>query len=164
MFEDVNNRGHLVKLNESTFVEQDVLRVVEEIRRMDPNLKVQFLNEAASVGDAPYRIIERCKDGEWRVIFSVWELDDRVLDRLRAADSHHADVLAALDLNNNAVRIQEGRRFREQMDEAQDIVKHIIASPKGRYTVNVDDPVKGPRKLYIDDDPKPSWRVEDAPF
>lgn len=152
------DREHLVELSEGVLVEQDVLRVVQKVMEYDPNIKIQYLNHAAALGDAPYRLIERCKDGEWRTIFYVWTLDDRVLDRLRAADCHSVDVLSNIDANNASLRQKEGRRFREEvMGEAKDMVMSIISSPKGRYSL----PVGEDRILHIDDDPKPSWYVEE---
>lgn len=154
-YDDPDSQGHLVKLDDSTFVERDVLNIIQKIYEYDPNLKVQFLNKAAELGDAPYRIIEKCKDEEWRVIFYAWQLDERVLDQLRMADTHTVSVLAALDANNDAVRAREGRRFRENMDIAKDIVAHVVKSPKGRYSF-----IDNGRKVFIDDDPKPSWHSE----
>jgi hypothetical protein len=129
----------MVKLDESTVVEHDVLNVIQKIMDYDQNLKVQYLESAGSLGDAPWRVIERCKDGEWRVLFYAWEMDERVLDRIRMADCHSVDVLSAMDSNNRSLRELEGRRFRERMDEAVDIASHVVGSVnKNEYTVKTE--------------------------
>jgi hypothetical protein len=148
-------KGH-VKLEDGSIVEHDVLNIVQKIMEYDPNLKVQYLESAAKAGDAPWRIIERCKDGEWRVIFYEWKMDERVLDRIRLADCHAVDVLSNMDSNNASLRRLEGRRFQENLEIAHDITTHILNSPKGRYTFK-----DGNKKVTIDDDPKPSWKVEE---
>lgn len=153
---ELHNDDNMVNLDEATVVQQDVLNVIQKIYEYDSNLKVQYLERAAAAGDAPWRLIERCNDGEWRVIFYVWELDERVLERLRAADCHMVDVLSSVDTHNANLRQREGRRFQERMGEARDLTAHIIKSPKGRYTFK-----DGDRLITVDDDPKPSWKVEE---
>lgn len=156
-WEELHQSDNMVKLDESTIIEHDVLNVIQKVMEYDQNLKVQYLERAAVMGDAPWRIIERCKDGEWRVIFYTWQMDERVLDRIRMADCHSVDVLSAVDANNTSLRKLEGRRFAERMGEAADITEHILKSSKGRYTFK-----DGDKTVTIDDDPKPSWKVDYA--
>lgn len=63
-------------------VEDDVQNVVREIREIDPRIHV-FYNEQSSQFD----LVEHCLDGVQRLIFSVPELDGRVISRLRRGDS-----------------------------------------------------------------------------
>lgn len=156
-WDELHQPDSMVKLDDSTFVEQDVLNVVQKIYEYDSNLKVQYLERAAAMGDAPYRIIERCNDGEWRVIFYAWTLDERVVERIRLADCHAVDVLSSMDSHNASLRQREGRRFQERMGEAADLTTHILKSPKGRYSFK-----DGDKLVTIDDDPKPSWTVKNV--
>lgn len=153
-YDDPNNKGHLVKIDEDTFVERDVLNIIQKIEEYDPNLKVQYLGHSASIGDAPYRVLEFCKDHQWRVCFYAWELDQTVLDRIWMADTNRHGVLTRLDDNNAAVRRENLRRYKEKLGEAKDITQHVIASPKGRYSVDLGDKV-----LKIDDDPQRAYQV-----
>lgn len=117
-------------------VERNVLDVVDWIREYAPELDVIFLDHTrfdTSLDDPPYKIIERCKDGTIRVVFSCWTLDNRVKDRIIASDTQRTDVLAALDSNNEAVRKAQERQFRDQMEEVADITKHLLKSPKTTY-------------------------------
>ncbi len=155
-WDELHREDGMVKLDDSTLIERDVLNVIQQISEYDANLKVQYLERAAAAGDAPWRVIERCRDGEWRVLFYTWEMDQRVMERIRLADCHAVDVLSTMDSHNVSLRQREGRRFQERMGEAKDLTEHIIRSPKGRYTFK-----DGNRLVTIDDDPKPSWKVED---
>ena len=62
-------------------VDDDVQNVVRDLKAVDPRLSV-FFNEQS--GD--FDIVESCLDGTDRLVFSVEELDQRVVDRVRAAD------------------------------------------------------------------------------
>jgi len=156
MYDDPNDRGHLVRLDDNSFVERDVLNIIEKIYHYDPNLKVQYLEQAASLGDAPWRIVELCRDGQWRTVFYVWTLDQRVLDRLYAADTHHHNVLAKLDAHNASLKRDAQRRYEDKRLEQLDITKHVLDSPKGRYSFNYDG-----RWVEIDDDPLRREKVRD---
>jgi hypothetical protein len=149
-------RGHLVRIDDGCFVERDVLSVIQKIQDYDPNLKVQYLEYAANLNEAPWRIIELCKDGKWRLVFYCWSLDQRVLERLYAADTHKLDVLGKLDKNNNNIRNETQKRYREEMDQALDITKHMVKSPKGRWSFTD----RG-QKVTVDDDPLRRHKVEE---
>lgn len=139
MWDQVHTPEGFVRLDESTIVEHDVLNIIQKIMEYDHNLKVQYLEKAAQLGDAPWRVIERCKDGEWRVLFYAWQMDERVLDRIRLADCHAVDILGAVDANNRSLRELEGRRFQERMAEAKDIALHVVKSVKKHtYTVKTE--------------------------
>lgn len=142
--------GGLVQILEDAFIERDVLNIVEKIQAYDENLKVQYLNpdRASSPSDPPYQIVEKCKDGEWRLVFGCWTLDELVLERLYAADMQQQDLLAAIDKKNAAIKRDLNRRYRDSMDEAKDIVEHVIKSPKGRYTIPT---FEGDGVVLIDD-------------
>jgi len=126
-------------------VEQDALRIAERIHEYDPNLKVVFLNDAArSVSEPPYKIVERCKDGVERPVLSCWKLDETVFQKLFLADTARWDVSGRLDGINSQARQAQNRRYKEQRDEAKEIVTTVLKSPKSNYTVP-ETVVKGER-------------------
>lgn len=144
--------SNLVNLGDGTWVERDVLSVARKIQEYDPNLRVQFLNDAATgVGEAPYRIVETCKDGIERVVFSVWVLDDSVLQRIFAADNQKFDVLGALDKTNAKAKQREQRRYQDKLGEANEITKTVLRSPKDTFSVPraVIDPEAGSDQKVI---------------
>lgn len=158
MLEDENSRGYLVRIDDGHFVERDVLGVIEKIQEYDQNLKVQYLEHAANLGQAPWRIVEKCYDGKWRVVMYVWEMNDSVFHRIWKADTQKFNVGSEIEFNNSQVRKDQERRYREEMAEANDIVAHAFASPKGRYTI--EDHTTG-RRIKLDDDPLRKAVVED---
>lgn len=98
-------------------LDDDVQNVVRQVHEIDPRIHV-FYNEQTN----GYDLVEHCLDETHRLIFSVGELDARVLDRLRAGDSwkggnpnHPVD--AAEDFLTKIEDAQD--RERAEVDEAQ---------------------------------------------
>ena len=137
---DKETAKRLIELGRGVRVENDVLGVVEEIRRIWPVLDVQFLDpdRFETITDAPYRIIERCADGFDRVVFTTWTLDKSVIERIWNADSLRGSALDRIDANNNKLKAGERQRFKERMDEASDLTKHILGNPRTSYTFKND--------------------------
>lgn len=139
-------KQRLIQIAEGAYIERDVLNVVAKIHDYDPNLEVKVLAEGGP-GDAPYRLVERCRDGIERIVFDIWELDDRVLERIYAADNARNNVLAGVDKKNEAARLDLSRRYEERMLEAHDIVKTFMQSKtKSKWTVK-----DGDRLITIED-------------
>jgi hypothetical protein len=63
-------------------VEDDVLSIVRQVREIDPRIHIYYNEQTGK-----YDLVEHCLDGVERLIFSVSELDPRVLSRLREGDS-----------------------------------------------------------------------------
>lgn len=125
----------LTDLGDGTFVESDVLRIVEAIAEYDPNLRVQYLESAGNAGDPPFRVIERCRDGVDRVAFTAWELDGRLLERIMKADCAKRDLDAVITDANIKAKAELKRRYRESLEEAQEIAFSVLRSRKSKYTV-----------------------------
>lgn len=132
-----DHRERLVQLAEGVLVEEDTLRIVERIREYDPNLRIKYLDpdRGGDLGDPPYKIFELCPDRFERLVLSVWSLDERVLERLWAADTQRFDILAKLDRVNNQARENEQRRYREEREEAHEMAVSILRTPKDTYTL-----------------------------
>ena len=130
---DVKKR--LIEMADGSYVEEDVLNVVEKIRSYDPNLGVKFCDPAlADPEDPPYKIVELCPDGMERVVFGVWELNELVLERLYVADNSRRNVLLDLHGNNLLAKKAMERRYEEVMSEDKDIIASYLRSQKGRYS------------------------------
>jgi hypothetical protein len=125
-----------IDLGWGVLVERDVLDVARRVNEYDTNLKVQFLNDAnCGVDEPPYRIVEVCTDGVERPLFSVWTLDERVLQRIYAADLQKWDVLGRLDRSNAKAKTVENRRYKDRLEEASEITTTVLRSPKDTYIV-----------------------------
>ena len=119
--------GHLV--------ERDALHIAERIKKYDPRLEILCLDPAvAKVNDAPFLICERLNNGKLSRIFEAWELDDRVLERIRRSDTLHNNVLLDLEGQELIQRIESEKRYQETRDEAMDLVVHIVKNNKSSYT------------------------------
>lgn len=129
------HKERLVELAQGVLVERDVLGIVEQIQEYDPNLYVQFCDpDRAEIGDAPYRIMEHCRDGIDRVVFYAWRLDGSVLDRIRLADTQRIHVIENLEKKNAAAKKEMLRRYQDKREAEQDIIRHLVASHKVDYT------------------------------
>lgn len=133
-------------------VSHDVANVVNEVARLWPDLKIQYCPNP-DFGDAPYRVVELCKDNVWRPVLNVWQLDNRLLDMLHNCDSHRVDVLKALDLHNAGVRLAQEEAERAWRDAAKDVLASAFKSSKGTYTIPDIRPGHEGEIIKIDDDP-----------
>lgn len=132
---NIDVKKRLIEMSDGSYVEADVLNVVEKIRAYDSNLGVKYCNPAnADAGDPPYKIVELCPDGIERVVFGVWELNEQVLERLYAADNTRTNVLVDLQGNNLLAKKEQERRYTEKCLEDKDILTSYLKSPKGRYS------------------------------
>lgn len=134
---DVGER--LVKIAEGMYVERDVLNVVAAIHEYDPNLKVKMCARGEFT-DAPYILVEKCPDGFERIVFEIWELDHRVLQRVIAADNQRNDILAGIDKKNEKFKLDQQSRYQERMLEANDILSSMFKTRnKNKWTVKDGD-------------------------
>lgn len=129
-------------------VERDALRVAEAIHEYDENLRLQFVPESASVGDPPFRVLERCRDGVERVAMYAWKLDGELLERIRAADCAARDLDDIITKKNRAAKDRMNRRYRDLQDEANEITVAVLRSNKSKYTVR--DPITGELKTFTE--------------
>lgn len=120
---------------DGAIVEYDALRIAERVNEYDPNLRVQVLDgPARSVDQPPFQVVETCKDGIERIAFTAWILDNRLLERIWLADTQKFRVNDLSMENNQNVREQESKRYREERQEAHAIAQSILRSPKDTYT------------------------------
>ena len=141
-------------------VDHDVANVVNEVARLWPDLKIQYCPNP-TLADPPYRVVELCRDGIWRTVLDVWQLDNRLLDMLHNCDSHRVDVLAALDKHNAGVRLTQAETERAWRDAAKDVMASAFKSAKGTYTIPDIRPGHEGEIIKIDDDPSHRTIVND---
>lgn len=152
-----NEKERLVELSKGTWVERDVLNIAQRVYEYDENLKLQYRDGHAEVGMSPYRLMEKCKDGIWREVFPIWQLDETVLERIWAADNQRHDILARLDRTNESARQSGVRRYEERKQQEQDWLVSYLSSPKGRWSFK--DEAQG-KKITLDDQPGTPVKVE----
>lgn len=145
----MDTQKRLVELSSGVVIEEDVLRIAERILEYDPNLRLKFLAYPESLHDAPYGLFELCPDGNERLVFYIWELDERVLQRLQSADTFRHDIQARLDRTNELARRDQKQRFIDTRLEEKDVVEHYLRSRKGRWSFKN----KRGDKITLDDQP-----------
>lgn len=107
-------------------LEDDVLGIVQQIQQLDPRLHV-FYNDQTEKFD----LVESCLDGTDRLVFSVEELDARVLHRLMGADHwggnptperfirpDDEDFVAQMDADNEAHEAALDEESRDKLRDA----------------------------------------------
>lgn len=127
--------------------------IVNEIKRLHPNLTVQYCDpdSLAAVGDPPYRIVER-RDGQERVVLAVYELDQRVLDKLLIMDHFkNPHILEDIQKTNDAVKQASQAKFSEAVREQALIAHTANNSKKISYSFRTQD---GKLKAYKKDLPE----------
>lgn len=132
----METEGRLRELAKGVFVENDVFDIANRVTEYDPNLRLQYCDpEQADPGDAPYRLMEICPDGIMRKVMDIWTLDASVLERIYASDTRKRDILLSIDQKNLVAKKDEKRRYKEMMDEAKDMLLHVVRSHKSTYTI-----------------------------
>jgi len=150
-------KQRLVEIAQGVYVERDVLNIVEKVKEYDENLSIKFCEPSLSdPGDAPYKLVERCRDGMERVVFDIWELNGSILDRLYDADTQKNDILLSIDGKNLIAKKKEDQRYKEAIELAHDVTVSMLKSNKHKWTykdnitgniVTFDDRNKGPMKV-----------------
>jgi hypothetical protein len=149
----LNTGPKIIDLGDGVLVEEDVYRIVERVRAYDENLDIIALNpnhQDVDLTDAPYVLVEKCKDGQWRPVANFWQLDESVMAVVESADMNRRDLDAVLKGENAKVRADEQRKYEDLRGEMADIVKHI-GGMKSKYTVQ--DPRTGELIAFYDDRP-----------
>lgn len=132
-------------------VQADCLRIAEKVKEYDENLEILCNTDPnCSISEAPYVLVEKCKDGEYRRISEFWQLDETVLQTVEAADGQRHDLIAVINGKKERMKREADRRYKDMREETKDIVAHI-AGMKSRYTV--EDPRTGELIAFYDDRP-----------
>ncbi len=123
-------------------VEDDVQNVVRDIKAISERLHVYFNPQTGG-----FDIVETCLDRTDRLVFSVQELDQRVVHRLRSADHWHGnevpthvlgddeDVLARIDADNEALERARDELAREKIRDAGERLAWALDNTRDQHSV-----------------------------
>lgn len=132
----------LAPLSDGNAVNERTAHIVEAIRSYNSRLDVKWIpSDKRLPGEPQFAIVERTPDGKEYIIFHVQDesqFDGTVLEQIIAGDTSRNDVLSEIDARNEAIKLMGKKVQEEQMAEATDIAKHVIASPLNKYVVNKD--------------------------
>jgi hypothetical protein len=148
---------------DGAMVERKAHAIVEKIKDYDERLEVLCLDPAyaSDITEEPFIIGEVViQDGKEQFfkIFGCWELNDAVLERIYLSDTRRLDVLARIDKINNAVKLDNERRYQERREASMDLVKHIVADKKSKYTFERENTQNNTKELVTIYDDRPSER------
>lgn len=114
-----DNRMGLVTL------EDDVLSVVSQVRELtDGRVRVEL-----DPVTGWYHLVEYCEDTTQRLVFSVEELDARVVERLQRADSqnrYHEDPYDAAEREQDEAQRRIDEAYREKIREHGEELIHAV--------------------------------------
>lgn len=108
-------KHHLI---DGVFVEDDALKIAQQIHDYDPKLTLICLDPNdpdVKFTSAPFMVIQEMPDGTYEKVLEAWELDARVLQRVWAADFTKANQLEAMDA-------MEARFKKEQEDQRREAI------------------------------------------
>lgn len=142
-------------------VDDDLFGIVSEIKRLWPNLTVQYLDpDRAGLSDPPYRIVENTANGPVQVM-GVWALDASVLDRLHLANSQRFDIEALVDKENAKVKAAEQVAEEETNAQGADLLSSVLnhfnhgklefkyTDDQGEKRIVREDGTQGPKKIEV---------------
>lgn len=127
----LNTAEDLLQISPNVSVERGVSDVVDWIRDYDPNLDVLFLDplKADSPFDAPWIVVEHCRDGKTRLLFSVWDMNESVKARIYSADTTMVDIDTLITRENEKAREKQAKKWEDERGEAADLMKAAVKAP-----------------------------------
>lgn len=132
---DPGNGNFLVV--DGQIVERDALHIAEKIQDYDPDLQLLCLdpdNLHAHVTDAPFVVVRRRDDGRYERVLEAWQLDDRIIERIWAADSARNNQLEQLIALENKKKKEKEDADREVMMQNHELFRAALANPKSEFS------------------------------
>lgn len=118
---------------DNNIVERKMHEIVEQIKNYDDRLEIVCNADAMGISEAPFILAEVVGDQFYKV-FEFWQLDESILERIYLADTKRVDVILNMEKNNQAIKDESQRRYREKMEASKDLVASIIGTQKSVYT------------------------------
>jgi len=119
------------------WVESDALRIAQAVKDYDDNLEVICLDPddpRVKITSSPFMVIQRMANGTYQKVLEAWELDDRILQRIWAADQQKNDQLNTIEKWEKAIKDGQDKRYQEKLDEANELSLDILVSKSSRYS------------------------------
>jgi hypothetical protein len=115
----------------TAWVERDVLGIADEINARWPNLRVASCacGHCVERGHAPHAVLEYCRDGVTRPVFTFVQFNRDVIDRLHQIHVSN-DPAAQHAAHNAALRKELKAKSDAVLDEGLEIVEAALRSPK----------------------------------
>jgi hypothetical protein len=127
-----------IPTDDGRWVSESHERIARIIKDYDPTLSLAYIPpDKREPGDVPFAVIHEPMGKPAYIVFTAETCDERILERLWAADTvKQGDILTNLDAHNAAV---EAVKLKKKMDEQEnrlDFVESVIKSPLNTYKHN----------------------------
>lgn len=138
-------------------IDDDTVHIVQEIERLWPELRIRYC-ENPEIGEAPYLLVEKTRDGNDVPVMSIWQLDSRLLDVIHEADTSKHDVQRILDKKNDAAKATNQDKILTWRDYCRDVISSAGRHIGSSYTFR--DPRLGHEGEVVKIEDDPSKRTE----
>lgn len=116
-------------------VDEKMYHIAKKISEYDENLKLICLEPGrVALADAPFMVVCENADGSFHKVLEAWEMDDRILERIWAADQHRFDSLTTIEAWEERNRKLAHNRYKEALAENHEILEAAIRNPKSSFT------------------------------
>ncbi len=131
---------------DGAIVERDALRIVEKLQEYDDRLYVLCLDpDRAEINDAPFIVVREKDNGSSERVLEAWELDDKIIERVWAADCSKHDILDKLVKMEQAKKNELDKKHAEEMGSATELLVSAVKNPRSSFSFKdkaTDDLVK----------------------
>lgn len=130
----------VVQVDDGVYIQGDVFGIAKRIMETWPELTIQYLEPSPfnDVTQAPYRIVELCPDGSTHVVTSCWQLTEKTMEEIHAADMYRfankQELGFKMELDNIAAKERIKKAEAEKNDALTEMVADVLKSPKDTYT------------------------------
>lgn len=123
-----------VPAEDGTFVSETHARIAEIINDYDETMSLAWIPPNRRVpGDPPFAVVHRPLGGAEYVVCYAEQCDERLLARIFSMDNAKTDVWSQLEASQAAAEAIRLKRQLEENEEADEIRKAIVTSPKSVY-------------------------------
>lgn len=127
-------KHHLI---DGVFVEDDALKIAQQIHDYDPKLTLICLDPNdpdVKFTSAPFMVVQEMPNGTYEKVLEAWELDARVLQRIWAADFTKANQLEAMDAMEARFKKEQEDQRKEAIGDKTDMAIAAFKNPKSSFT------------------------------
>lgn len=133
--------NHILNAGANGFISEKHQRIAEIINDYEPNLSLVWIPYGDRIPedrDKEFAVLHNAPGREPYIVFycKEYEVDERLLAKLWAADNNVSNVLNTLEIHNAAI---EAVKLKEKMDAEQEraeLAESIWKSPKSVYKHN----------------------------
>lgn len=132
-------KHHLI---DGVFVEDDALKIAQQIHDYDPKLTLICLDPNdpdVKFTSAPFMVVQEMPNGTYEKVLEAWQLDARILQRIWAADHTKADQLKAMDEMEARFKKEQENQRREAIGDKTEMAIAAFRNTKSSFTFHQEE-------------------------